>query len=84
MLVTEFGPGSEAMAKFGAKPVDQGVARIVDAMDALHKCVGGIVRNVTGKANEVEVLTEAVVGRDSASRRPPLALVALPKAGATF
>ena len=36
----------------------------VVAMDSLAKCVGGMVRNVTGKANEVEVLTEAVVGKD--------------------
>ena len=37
----------------------------VAAMDSLAKCVGGIVRNVSGRANEVEVLTEAVVGKDT-------------------
>ena len=37
----------------------------VEAMDTLTKCVGGMVRNIIGKANEVEVLTEAVVGKDA-------------------
>ena len=37
----------------------------VDAMDSLAKCVGGMVRNIIGKANEVEVLTEAVVGKST-------------------
>ena len=36
----------------------------VEAMGTLAKCVGGMVRNVIGKANEIEVLTEAVVGKD--------------------
>ena len=33
----------------------------VAAMGALAKCVGGMVRNIIGKANEIEVLTEAHV-----------------------
>ena len=36
----------------------------VEAMCTLAKSVGGMVRNVIGKANEVEVLTEAVVVRE--------------------
>ena len=36
ILITEFGPGAEAMTKFGAKPVDQGVTRIIEAIDGLQ------------------------------------------------
>ena len=32
-------------------------------MATLAKCLGGMVRNVIGKASELEVLTKAVVGR---------------------
>ena len=40
----------------------------VAAMDGLGRCVGAMVRNIIGKANEVEVLTEAVVGKDTETR----------------
>lgn len=36
MLITEFGPGAEMMAKWGAKPVDQAVTRLIDAMDGMQ------------------------------------------------
>jgi len=35
MVVTEFGPGAEAMAKMGAIPVEKSVAQLVKACDAL-------------------------------------------------
>ena len=54
MLITEFGPGAEAMAKFGARPVDQGVSRIIDAMDGLQIETTGVT--MIPRATRVEMV----------------------------